>query len=416
VANGDYDQQLPLPKYDDELGFLVASFNAMTRRISQARRQAARSQNEVESQRAYLETVLGRLSSGVIAFDAEGNLRTANAASREILQVDLRSHLGRPLAELGMASPKTQQFVDAITDALRDPVREWREEVILYGGEGRQVLMCRSTPFAQAGQRQRGHVVVFDDITALIQAQRDAAWGEVARRLAHEIKNPLTPIQLSAERLRRKFLRTLPEGDAEVLDRATHTIVQQVEAMKAMVNDFAEYARVPTLKTEPLVLDQLVTEVMELYKGSATGARLQVELGIGDYEIEADPMRLRQVVHNLVKNAQEAIGEQSDGRISVRTRIRERRDGCFVELRVDDNGPGIDRELLGKLFEPYVTTKLKGTGLGLAIVKKIVEEHGGIIWAENSSQGASVVLQLPLSKRTPDACHATAGSDETRTP
>ncbi|RLJ20168.1 two-component sensor histidine kinase [bacterium endosymbiont of Escarpia laminata] len=395
VAEGDYDRQLPVPHRADELAFLVASFNAMTRRIAQARDQADRSQREVEGQRAYLETVLGSLSSGVMTFDATRNLQTANPAAGKILGSDLGRLIGVQLQELALESPVLRQFVEILQTPLLNPDEEWKGEVTLFGGEGRKVLICRSTPFAQPNGRN-GHIILFDDVTALIRAQRDAAWGEVARRLAHEIKNPLTPIQLSAERLRHKYLHTMPEQDARVLDRATHTIVQQVEAMKEMVNDFSEYARPPQMKAKPLQADRLISEVVDLYRGLDKEICLDVSLQAGTSQIEADSLRLRQVVHNLVKNAQEAVAGQDDGCVSVSTQIIEREDHAFFEMRVQDNGPGFSEEMLQHLFEPYVTSKPKGTGLGLAIVKKIVEEHGGIIWAENCSDGACLTLQLPV--------------------
>lgn len=396
VAEGDYDKQLPLPKNRDELRFLVESFNTMTRRIAQARDQAAQSQWQVESQRAYLETVLSRLSSGVMAVDTGLALRTANPAAHQILQVDLEQFIDRPLEELATASPRLQQFVGAILEPLSGRGGEWREEISLFGDDGRQVLLCRSTPLARPEGEQSGQVLVFDDITALIKAQRDAAWGEVARRLAHEIKNPLTPIQLSAERLRHKFLHHMEEQDARVLDRATHTIVQQVEAMKEMVNAFSDFARPPDMRARPVELDQLIAEILDLYRGGAGGAAISWRAGAPRARIEADPVRLRQVVHNLVKNAQEAVAGREGARIEVSSREIDVGDCRFVELKVADNGPGFDQEMLGRVFEPYITTKTKGTGLGLAIVKKIVEEHGGVIRAENRSEGGGcVVLRLP---------------------
>jgi nitrogen fixation/metabolism regulation signal transduction histidine kinase len=393
VAEGDYSTRLPLPKHNDELSFLVASFNAMTRQLAWERDSAANSQRQVEAQRAYLETVLGRLSSGVMAFDDALHLRTANMAAHQILAVDLSPYLSQPLFKLGDDHRRLRSLADLLRRRLSND-EEWREEVTLFGGEGRQVLMCRSSPFMQAGG-QRGHVLVFDDITALIKAQRDAAWGEVARRLAHEIKNPLTPIQLSAERLRRKYLNKMPVDDGRVLDRATHTIVQQVEAMKTMVNAFSDYARPPKMQPEPLDVDGFVSEIIDLYRDHGAASGPQLELRAHGARINADPVRLRQVVHNLIKNAQEAMEGRADGVVRLLTRVREEDDSCYVEMQVSDQGPGFAEELLGKLFEPYVTTKAKGTGLGLAIVKKIVEEHGGIIWAENCAVGACVTLRLP---------------------
>jgi nitrogen fixation/metabolism regulation signal transduction histidine kinase len=219
----------------------------------------------------------------------------------------------------------------------------------------------------------------------------------VARRLAHEIKNPLTPIQLSAERLRHKYLKEMDPDDAGVLDRATHTIVQQVEAMKKMVNAFSDYARTPKMNTESLVFDRLVQEVLDLYNSAGLRSLFKSRLEAGEARIEADPVRLRQVIHNLIKNAQEAVSDAKEPRIEVTTGLVHSADYRLVELRVADNGPGFDDDTLSRLFEPYVTTKVRGTGLGLPIVKKIVEEHGGLVRAENrADSGACITLRLPL--------------------
>ncbi len=397
IAEGDYSQQLPLPKSRDELSFLVSSFNAMTRRIARARDMANRSQQQVEAQRTYLETVLSHLSSGVMAFDPEQRLRTANAAACKILQIDPGKILGGPLEMLAEQRPQLTQLVEALQEPLSGSMEEWRDEVIIYGSEGRQVLHCSSTPLQQSDGTDGGHVLVFEDITTLIQAQRDAAWGEVARRLAHEIKNPLTPIQLSAERLRHKYLRTMDPEDAVVLERSTHTIVQQVEAMKEMVNAFSDYARPPQMDLQPVVLDELLAEVLELYRGDSAGPEFSLSLGSDGVQVEADPLRLRQLVHNLVKNAKEATSGQKDGRVEVIARQRSVDECLCVEMQVVDNGAGFDSDNPNHLFEPYVTTKTKGTGLGLAIVKKIVEEHGGVIWAENRAEGgARITIRLPI--------------------
>jgi PAS domain S-box-containing protein len=404
IAAGDYGQQLPLPKSRDELSFLVKSFNAMTRRIARARDQANRSQQQVEAQRTYLETVLSHLSSGVMTFDLEQRLRTANAAACRILQIKSEGLIGEPLEMLAEQQPQLALLVEALQGPLSTDGEEWRDEVIIYGSEGRQVLHCRTTPLQQPESERSGYVLVFEDITTLIQAQRDAAWGEVARRLAHEIKNPLTPIQLSAERLRHKYLHTMPADDVEVLERATHTIVQQVEAMKEMVNAFSDYARPPQMNLQPVVLDELLAEVLELYHGDSSGPEFIFSLESDGVQVEADPLRLRQLVHNLIKNAQEATAGQSDGQVEVVTR-RQSVDECqCVEMQVADNGVGFNSENPNHLFEPYETTKTKGTGLGLAIVKKIVEEHGGVIWAENRPErGARITLRLPIIAGCP-AC------------
>lgn len=407
IAEGDYEQQLPLPKHDDELAFLVASFNAMTRRIARARDAANRSQQAVETQRNYLETVLGRLSSGVIAFDADQRLRTSNPAARQILSLafaaDEQPELARVERELPWLTPWTETVRGHILAG-----EDWRAEIELDRGETRQTLMCRGSPLPLSNNEQRGHVVVFDDISSLITAQRNAAWGEVARRLAHEIKNPLTPIQLSAERLRHKLLAKADEADAKIIDRSTRTIVQQVEAMKAMVNDFSDYARTPHIRAEPLELDRLAQEVLDLYRSAGTSA-LEVALGAPGVQVRGDPLRLRQVVHNLIKNAQEAMDGRPDARIAVTTRLVRENGTPLVELEVVDNGPGFEEHLFERLFEPYVTTKSKGTGLGLAIVKKIVEEHRGIIKVENTGHGALIRIRLPIRQGTR---HATQGREQ----
>jgi len=244
-----------------------------------------------------------------------------------------------------------------------------------------------------------GVVLVFDDITTLLQAQRDAAWGEVARRLAHEIKNPLTPIQLSAERMRRKFLGSMNAQDAQILERATHTIVAQVDAMKQMVNAFSEYARAPDMHFTRFDLNQLITEVVDLYRVQDSSAEMTLQLNPRLPLISADRMRIRQILNNLVTNSLEALEGKIGARIEFETQLADdaQNRGSCVAIVVTDNGPGFQRDLIGTVFDPYVTSKPKGTGLGLAIVKKIVEEHGGRIEADNQrSGGARVRIQLPL--------------------
>lgn len=397
VALGNYDQQLPIPENRDELGFLVASFNAMTRSIALARDQAQRSQQEVENQRTYLQTVLGRLSSGVMTFDSNRRLCTANPAAELILHLQLAPLYGAPLGQLIDERSALSTLVDALREPLADVNGEWRSEVTIFGAEGRQTLLCSLSPMTEPDGAAAGHVLVFDEITTLLQAQKDAAWGGVARRLAHEIKNPLTPIQLSAERMRLKLKTKLPEAEAQILERATHTIIQQVEAMKALVNAFSEYARPPKIQMEKLNFDRFINEALDLYRLAGTGPALSADLDTGDILIEADPVRLRQVVVNLVKNAQEALEGQENGHIQVFSRLGQNKEQGYLELEVRDNGPGFSEEVLAHLFEPYMTSKVKGTGLGLAIIKKIIEEHGGIIRAENlAGAGAHIIIQLPL--------------------
>ncbi|ADJ29794.1 sensor histidine kinase [Nitrosococcus watsonii] len=392
VARGDYDTQLPSHSHD-ELGFLVDSFNQMTRRLSQARDAAHASQQQLEKQRRYLKAVLGSLSSGVITLDNAQRIRTANITAGEILSVDLHRYTGQVLERIARHHPEVQEFIELLHPYLKSCHQEWRKEIIRHQENGRQFLMCRGAPLpGDAGQ-----VIVFDDATAFVQAQRNAAWGEVARRLAHEIKNPLTPIQLSAERLRRKYLKCLPADQIQPLDRLTHTIIAQVEAMKEMVNAFSEYARNPALQQQSLDFNSLVKEVLELYRGDENKLYIEAQLAPQPLWLLADPSRLRQLLHNLLKNALEAMANSpKTPHITVQTRHREVKKREWVELQIIDQGPGIPPELCQNLFEPYVSTRPKGTGLGLAIVKRIVEEQGGYVSAKNlPGGGACLIIQLP---------------------
>jgi nitrogen fixation/metabolism regulation signal transduction histidine kinase len=390
VAEGDYSRRLSVVS-EDELGFLVRSFNEMTRRLARSREQTVRGQQQIEGQRAYLEAVLANLSSGVISMSADSVVRAINRTASKSLGIDARQFVGRELSSLASEHAHLSHFVDAITRHRNQGDNTWEEEISLFGIGGHQVLMCRGTVLGGKGKRAGGLVIVFDDVTALIQAQRDAAWGEVARRLAHEIKNPLTPIQLSAERLRRRYLSRMDAGEAEVLDRATHTIVNQVDAMKKMVNAFSEYARAPKLCMEAMNLNMLVQEVLDLYRSNTLEVQIIEQLDAEYDVIEGDAGRLRQLLHNLIKNALEAVKETVDARIVVSTVSVDSAGNNLIELCVDDNGPGFKTDVLENIFEPYVSTKPKGSGLGLAIVKKIVEEHGGTIRAESSQAGGALV-------------------------
>jgi PAS domain S-box-containing protein len=397
VSRGRYDQRLPVPS-NDELGFLVMSFNQMTRNLANARDQATRSQRLLERQRAYLETVLGSLSSGVLTLRHDGRLRTANVAAGHILGVVRQELLDRAPADIAATRPQLEPFCELIEARTHAGEEEWQGEVTLFGSGGRQVLICRGSTLAD-DRGLSGQVVVFDDITTLVRAQRDAAWGEVARRLAHEIKNPLTPIQLAAERLRHKYLRQMDAEEGRVLDRGTHTIIQHVQALKEMVDAFSEYARPPKIRLRCLDLNALVTEIAYLYRDTSHGPVVRCELDPTTPSIEADTVRIRQLLHNLVKNAVEALDGRDEGEVVLGTSVSDRDGGQAVTLYIDDNGPGFPSDAGSDIFEPYVTNKLKGTGLGLAIVKKIVEEHGGLIHAERSpSGGARVVIRLPRAE------------------
>ena len=410
VGKGDFGTRLPLPSRD-EMGFLVHSFNDMTKRLRRAREEATLSQQAVERERERLAIILARLSTGVVAVDRLLTVRMANHAAGAILGTDLWSAAGRTLPELAADNERLGQFVAAIAVRFASGREEWREQLDLDSHSGRRTLMCACTPLP-GEDSDMGYVIVFDDITALLQAQRDAAWGEVARRLAHEIKNPLTPIQLSAERLRRRLLSTLTGTDAEMLDRATHTIVQQVETMQQMVNAFSEYARAPEMRITRFSLNQLVTDVADLYRSQDPRAEIRLLLDDKLETVEADRGRVRQILNNLVTNALEALEGVATPTLEISTQMESGGDASYAVVTVCDNGPGFQRELLGRVFDPYVTSKPKGTGLGLAIVKKIVEEHGGRIDADNRSEGgARVRVVLPVKDSTRSA---TGGARERR--
>lgn len=387
VAQGDFSPRQALPARD-ELGVLTQSFNRMTRQLQEARGAAERSRAEVESARAYLESVLANLSTGVLAFSAEGHLRAANHGALQILDDDLAGFEDIALE----AWPRQAELRDVLREGFAANEGDWQRQMELPVRDStpRTLLIHGSRLPAGTGG---GLVVVFDDISSLIAAQRTAAWGEVARRLAHEIKNPLTPIQLSAERLAFKLADRLDDGGREMLERATTTIVNQVEAMKNLVNAFRDYARLPAPNLVGLDLNALVREVLHLYE--STTVRIRTELASGLPPVQGDATQIRQVIHNMLQNAQDALGGQEDGEVVVITR----RDGERALLSFRDNGPGFPVEVLARAFEPYFTTKSRGTGLGLAMVKKIVDEHGGEVRLSNrEGGGAEVRIRLRLAE------------------
>jgi two-component system, NtrC family, nitrogen regulation sensor histidine kinase NtrY len=414
VGKGDFGTRLPLPSRD-EMGFLVHSFNDMTKRLRRAREEATRATQAVESERGRLAIILGRLSTGVLAVDRMLTVRLANTAAGAILGSDFSNATGRTLPELAAGNERLGQFVAALAVRFAAGREEWREQLDLDGSSSRRTLMCACTPLPSVDGGDVGYIIVFDDITALLQAQKDAAWGEVARRLAHEIKNPLTPIQLSAERMRRKLHAAMNPQDAELLERSTRTIVQQVETMQQMVNAFSEYARAPDMNVTRFNLNQLVSEVADLYRSHQTRAEVKLDLDEKAAMLEADRGRVRQILNNLMTNALEALEGVESPRLEIGTRFEEGADAAYAVVTVCDNGPGFQRELLNRVFDPYVTSKPKGTGLGLAIVKKIVEEHGGRIDADNRPEGgARVRVVLPMKDSTRTASSARERRGELR--
>ncbi len=418
VGVGDY-RPLPEPPARDEVGQLTRSFNAMTRQLDEARQMVDRHRRQLEQSNLYLESVLSNLSSGVLVFDRAFRLTLFNQGAQTILHVDLRTVQGRPLetadGALPFASLIRQEF--SAHDAVESTRPYWQQqfEVELQAAPDNErkkhvvTLLARGTRLLMDGHED-GYLVVFDDISEVISANRTVAWGEVARRLAHEIKNPLTPIQLSAERLAMKLADRLAPDDAAMLQRSTQTIVNQVASLKRMVDDFREYARTPPAQMRDIDLNALLTEVLTLYgwdpaepappPAAPGAARFDALLAADLPPIQGDPAQLRQVIHNLLANARDAACQHAapgTAEIRVQTRLIPPEDEAGrprVRLTVSDNGPGFAPEVLHRVFEPYVTTKPTGTGLGLAIVKKIIEEHAAQVDISNRTEGGARISIL----------------------
>ena len=389
VAEGRFETKLKTSN-QDAIGSLILSFNDMTQRLYSAQEQADKVKLQVEEERTKLELILSRLSSGVITLDKDLRIRTANKSASSILGINLDSWIQGSIVDLSKKQPLISQFVSVLTSYLEKDNYEWRQQVILSGEVGQRFLMVACTALSNEEDLE-GYIVVFDDITTLLQAQKDAAWGEVARRLAHEIKNPLTPIQLSAEQLRRRYLDRY-KNDSDLLDRATHTIIHQVEAMKSMVNDFSNYAKAPDINKVEFNLNNLIEEVSELYDQKDKPKILHLKLDKLLPNIHADEGMIRQVIHNLIRNSQEALENRDSKNISIETKLKLGN----ISMVISDDGPGFLESISDKVFDPYVTSKTQGTGLGLAIVKKIIDEHGGFIIAKNKKIGAEITITLPV--------------------
>jgi nitrogen fixation/metabolism regulation signal transduction histidine kinase len=390
VARGDFSSKAVF-KSRDELGGLTRSFAEMTTQLADARELVQKSVVQVEGARANLQTILDNLTAGVIVFDRNGAIDTVNPGATRILKLPLSAYKGRRLDEVagldGFAQAVWQRFELHAESPEAGERDHWQDSFDLQfttTPDGRErdsiTLLVRG-----AAMPQGARLMVFDDITELVSAQRVEAWSEVARRLAHEIKNPLTPIQLSAERLQQKLGGKLAGADQGMLERSVTTIVNQVQAMKTLVNEFRDYARLPASSFDTLDVNALVVEVLGLYGAAQESGRLSAELAEALPAIVGDGTQLRQVIHNLVQNALDAVAEQADGRVRIVTEAAKNESGEVraVRLVVVDNGPGFSEKVLKRAFEPYVTTKKKGTGLGLAVVKKIADEHGARVRIAN---------------------------------
>lgn len=419
VSIGDF-RPLPEPPSRDEVGQLTRSFNDMTRQLEEARRMVETNRAQLERSNVYLESVLSNLSAGVLVFDQQFRLTTFNHGAQAILSVDLRAAPGRPLETIDGMIDFAGMIRQAFSQhaAVGSERTHWQEQFELKLPDLSDdskfytlTLLARGTQLFVDG-RDNGYMVVFDDITEVMSANRSVAWGEVARRLAHEIKNPLTPIQLSAERLAMKLSHKLEPVDAALLERATNTIVNQVNSLKHMVDDFKEYARKPAVLMVAVDFNALVDEVLGLYgwdpiDGMVRDERhawhLEVSLDPALPPVLGDPTQLRQVIHNLLANARDALVDMPQGGvIEVTTKLiqagsrenTESPDKPALRFTVSDNGPGFGTQVLQRAFEPYITTKAQGTGLGLAIVRKIIDEHQGRIDLSNRREGGAKVSIL----------------------
>lgn len=434
VGVGDF-RPIPERPVEDEVGQLTRSFNTMTRQLDEARRMVEKNSLQLERTNVYLESILSSLSSGVLVFDDAFRLTLFNHSAQRILHVNLREIKGKTLESLDAAVDFSHYVYSAFAShsAVGSERQFWQQQFELNFGSEHDMqpttitILARGTEL-QIDESPSGYLVVFDDISDVISANRLVAWGEVARRLAHEIKNPLTPIQLSAERLALKLADKLESADAAMLIRSTNTIVNQVSSLKQMVDDFREYARTPPAQMHPLDLNALISEVLTLYgwdpvegvaRDTKSSVKLRVMLEHDLPLVEGDSTQLRQIIHNLLSNAMDAVmqgREVEEACIDVQTMSvhNDAEAGTHaVRLVVSDNGLGFDEQLLSRVFEPYVTTKSTGTGLGLAIVKKIIEEHGGNIDVSNRREGGAriSILLTRLAKNSISLDKSAEGND-----
>ncbi|MGC9387007.1 MAG: ATP-binding protein [Hydrogenovibrio sp.] len=407
VAKGDYTISMPVIQ-DDEMGQLIQSFNDMIQQIAKARNDIKFGHQQTEVQKLYLQAIIKNLNSGVLTLDMNLLLKTINDATNQILNTDLFKQLGKPLNEV-LKQPEAlhlQPFFDTIFPLFQNETKPWSQQVTFDCKEGQKILLVHGSTLPSLDQKIGGFVIVIEDITQLVQAQLHAAWSDVAQRLAHEIKNPLTPIQLSAERLNYKLSDKLDKPDQKLLNRMTDTIIEQVATMQNLVQAFTEYADTPEIVLHPVKLNNLVKDVVSMYQTAKVTWKVREQLDPTCPIISADAAKLRQLLHNLIKNAIEACETCPATRIVVTTHYDPEQD-YPVQLSVSDNGPGIPEKARNWIFEPYSTDKPKGTGLGLAIVKKIVDEHQGRIQVESEpQQGTRFVVQLPQhSLQEPQTAH-----------
>jgi len=382
VGDGDLDVRVPVRGQADEIGVLERAFNRMTSQLKAQQTALLGANDELDTRRRFTEAVLAGVSAGVMSITPEGVIRVANASAAALLALPHRVLRGQMLQDVA------PELADLLEQARQ--TGDAAGQVRIERGEETQTLAVRIGAAEAAEGRAEGFVLTVDDITAQLADQRRAAWADVARRIAHEIKNPLTPIQLSAERLQHKLASRLEGADQAMLVRGVGVIVDQVEAMKQLVNEFRDYARLPSAQLHPLALNDLVADVASLYGQAQEQGRLALTLSGDLPDILGDAAQLRQVIHNLLQNALDAVASREAGHVVLATEaVRGETDGAVtaVRLTVVDNGPGFEEQVLRRAFEPYVTTKLRGTGLGLAVVKKIADEHRARVRIRNRHDG-----------------------------
>ncbi len=397
IASGDYSQRLD-PDRRDEIGDLMHTFNDMAEQIQKSRNELRRSQLAAEAQKRYLQILLDQITAGVLTCDHEGRLRTANNAASRLLGTPLDNLIGQDLQALSEKHSPLAPFMRAIEQAsevlIPNSDKPYENQISIDDADSRRILMLRINRLPDLLRTAGGLLVVFDDITVIVQSQRYAAWQDIARRLAHEIKNPLTPIQLAADRMRHRLLGHLNEEDTRILDRATHTIIQQVDSMKRLVQDFADFAKSPKVVMQQTDINNLIHDLVIMYPVTDK-QQMSIQLDLDNHcpYIIADAGRLRQMFHNLIKNALEATEQETEPLLRICTRC----DSQNLQLFFSDNGPGIPEELRLWIFEPYATNKPKGTGLGMAIVKRILDEHNASISVGNNEpKGAKITILFPL--------------------
>lgn len=396
VSRGDYSIKMPTDR-DDDFGTLIHSFNDMIQKISQARNEIKIGHQQTEVQKLYLQAIIQNLSSGVLTFDMNRRLRTSNDAAATILDTPLSRHISRKFDDIIVQEENShlKDLFEQIQPLFEQNNASWNLQYKLTCKAGQKILFLTGSTLPSIDQKIGGFVIVIDDVTALAQAQLNAAWSDVARRLAHEIKNPLTPIQLSAERLNYKLTSKLDSEDQALLTRLTTTITDQVGAMQSLVEAFSDYANTPEVQTRKLNINRLIEDIVLMYQSRESNWSIKHQLDVTCPIIMADASRLRQLFHNLIKNAIEASKESEKTRILVTSQCSQ--DHSQLVVTLCDNGPGIGEDAQNWIFEPYATDKPKGSGLGLAIVRKIVEEHSGQIRLESPPEGGTCfIIEIPI--------------------